>query len=101
METYSVYELQAGVYKLLANPTRLMIIDCLRDKEKTVSEIVECIGMSKSNVSQHLNYMKTIGILCSRKEGKKVYYSLSDERLLQAVESIRSVLFERVARRKL
>ena len=95
MEDTRVYELQAEVYKALSNPTRLMIISCLGEGEKTVSEVVECLGLSKSNVSQHLSYMKAIGLVCSRKEGRKVYYYVSDKRLLKAIESIKQVLFER------
>jgi len=95
MEERRVYELQAEVYKILSNPTRLMILDCLRGKEKTVGEIVKCLNQNKSNVSQHLNYMKAVGVLCSRKEGKKVYYYISDERLLRAMDMIKRVLFER------
>ncbi len=95
MQDQRVYELQAEVYKVLSNPVRLMIIDCLGHEEKTVSEIVECLGLSKSNVSQHLNYMKSVGILCSRKEGRRVKYYISDKRLLRSIEAIRKVLFER------
>ncbi len=95
MDDKRVYELQAEVYKALSNPTRLMIIGCLGEREKTVSEVVECLGLSKSNISQHLSYMKAIGLVCSRKEGRKVYYYVSDKRLLKAIESIKQVLFER------
>jgi ArsR family transcriptional regulator len=98
MEDTRVYELQAEVYKVLSNPVRLMIIDCLREGEKTVTEIVECLGLSKSNVSQHLNYMKAVGILCSTKEGRKVKYYISDRRLLNSIDGIRKVLFERFVR---
>ncbi len=98
MEDERVYELQAEVYKALSNPTRLMILSCLGEGEKTVSEIVSCLKLSKSNVSQHLGYMKAIGLLCSRKEGRKVYYYVSDKRLLKAMESIKQVLFERFLR---
>lgn len=95
MEERKVYELQAEVYKILSNPTRLMIIDCLRGKEKTVTEIVRCLNLNKSNISQHLNYMKAVGVLCSRKEGKRVYYYISDDRLLKALDLVKRSLFER------
>ncbi len=98
MKDRKVYELQAEVYKVLANPVRLMIIECIGKSDRTVTEIVECLGLSKSNVSQHLNYMRAVGILCSRKAGRKVYYHLSDPRLLKALEDIKKVLFERFVR---
>ncbi len=93
-----VYELQAQIYKALANPTRLMIISSLGEGEKTVGELVKDLSLSKSNVSQHLNYMKAIGLVCSRKEGKRVYYYVSDKRILKAIESVRQILFERFLR---
>ena len=95
MEGRQVYELQAEVYKALSNPTRLMIIECIGTDRKSVAQIVDCLGLSKSNVSQHLNYMKALGILCSQKEGKNVYYYLSDPALLEALRSIREILFNR------
>ncbi len=98
MEDRRVYELQAEVYRALSSPTRLMILSCLGEEEMTVGQIVESLGLSKSNVSQHLNYMKAIGLLCSRKEGRKVYYHVSDKRLLRAIEVIKKVLFERFVR---
>ncbi len=98
MEDKLVYELQAEVYKVLSNPTRLMIIECIGRGEKTVGEIVSCLGLTKSNASQHLNYMRAVGVLCSRKEGKSVYYYVSDHRLLSAIEDIKKVLFERFVR---
>ena len=93
-----VYELQAEVYKALANPTRLMIISSLGEGERTVSEIVKELNLSKSNVSQHLNYMKSVGLVCSRKEGRKVYYYISDKRILKAIELVKQALFERFLR---
>jgi DNA-binding transcriptional ArsR family regulator len=70
------YKLKAAVIKALANPTRLMIIDCLRSGEKTVSEIVETIQDEQSNVSKNLGILKGNGLIKDRKVGLNVYYSL-------------------------
>lgn len=63
----------------LADNTRLKIIESLKDRERTVSELVKEIGCSQSNISGHLKLLKTTGILKSRHEGKYVYYSLRDK----------------------
>lgn len=70
------YKLKTSVIKALANPTRLMIIDCLRQGEKTVSEITEAIQDEQSNVSKNLGILKGNGLIKDRKAGLNVYYSL-------------------------
>jgi len=62
--------------KSLANPTRLMIVDCLRKGEKTVSGIVLALRDEQSNVSKNLAILKNQGIIKDKKIGLNVYYSL-------------------------
>ena len=70
------YKLKTAVIKALANPIRLMIVDCLRDGEKTVSEIVQNIGEEQSNISKSLGILKSNGLIKDRKVGLNVFYSL-------------------------
>ncbi len=70
------YKLKTAVIKAIANPTRLMIIDCLREGEKTVSEIIEIIEDEQSNVSKNLGILKSQGLIKDRKAGLNVYYTL-------------------------
>lgn len=70
------YTLKTSVIKALANPVRLMIIDALRNGEKTVSEIVEMIGEEQPNVSKSLGILKNNGLIKDRKVGLNAYYSL-------------------------
>lgn len=62
-----------------SNRVRIQILDCIRDDEKTVSEIVEHIEGNQSNISQHLACLRDCGIITSRQAGKYVYYRLSSE----------------------
>jgi len=64
--------------KAIAHPARLKILCFLQGKESTVNEIVNMTGMSQSAVSQHLGKMKAFGVLIDRREGNRVFYSLSD-----------------------
>lgn len=70
------YKLKTSIIKALANPTRLMIVDCLRNGEKSVGEIIELTKEEQSNISKSLGILKTNGLIKDRKEGSNVYYSL-------------------------
>jgi ArsR family transcriptional regulator len=70
------YKLKTSLIKSLANPTRLMIVDCLRDGEKSVGEIIQITQEEQSNISKSLGILKSHGLIKDRKEGLNVYYSL-------------------------
>ncbi|MDP2168235.1 MAG: metalloregulator ArsR/SmtB family transcription factor [Thermodesulfovibrionales bacterium] len=92
----TIYELQAEVCKAIASPKRLEIINSLKAGEKTVSELVEMLGVPKANVSQHLAVMRHKGILKTRKRGVNVYYSISNPKVIQACTLMREVLTEQM-----
>ena len=95
-EKKSLFELQADICKTLASPKRLEIINCLKDGEKTVSELVEMLGVPKANVSQHLAVMRHKGVLMARRDGVNIYYSLVNQKVVQACALMREVLTEQV-----
>ncbi len=70
------YEERAKIIKALAHPSRLMIVDALKDGEKCVCELRELVGADISTVSKHLALMREAGILADRKVGLQVFYSL-------------------------
>ena len=84
--------LTANALKAMANPLRWRIICILDSKELSVSEIFEKIGTTQSNISQHLEMLRTKHILKSRKDGNKVYYSIRNDQLLLLISNMRSVL---------
>lgn len=93
-----IFELHAKLCKALSNPTRLEIIATLRDQEISVGELAERLAIPIGNISQHLNMMKGVGILNSRKEGNVVFYSLATPKMLDAFDILREILFERISR---
>lgn len=93
-----IFELHAKLCKALSNPKRLEIIATLRDREMNVGELAERLEIPIGNLSQHLNMMKGVGILNSRKEGNVVYYSLATPKMLEAFDILRKILFERISR---
>jgi len=71
------YQLHAHLCKALAHPTRLLIIDELRDGPRSVSELVERLGLRQSNLSQHLGILRDQRLVIARRDGQTVYLQLA------------------------
>jgi DNA-binding transcriptional ArsR family regulator len=99
MESKDFYQLHSEICKTLANPKRQEILDCLREKEMTVNELVEKTGNSQANISQHLSILRAKGIVVSRRKGIHVYYSLANNKIIRAFDLISEVLKESLASR--
>lgn len=96
----TIYEMQAEISKTMAHPIRLAILHCLKDGEKTVNDLVETIGASQSNISQHLALMRQRQIVNTRKVGSTVYYQVSSLKISQACDMVRQVLIEQLNKRQ-
>jgi ArsR family transcriptional regulator len=92
--------LQAEFCKGMAHPKRILILNLLKDGEKSVNALVALTGISQSNISQHLSFMRRIGILQSRREGLNICYSIADYRITEACELVRKAIGERVRRNR-
>jgi ArsR family transcriptional regulator len=77
--------------KAMSHPLRLKILCTLGDQEVSVQDIVEHVGTSQSNISQHLAILRDKGILASRKDANRVYYRVSDSRTLRLIGMMREV----------
>ena len=77
--------------KAMSHPLRLKILCVLSDREVSVQDIVDSVGTSQSNISQHLAILRAKGILRTRKEANRVFYSVSDKRTLKLIEMMREV----------
>ena len=96
----SIYEMQAEVCKTLTNPKRIEILNTLQNEEKTVTELVNALGVSKANVSQHLAVMRHKGILATRRVGVNIYYRVANPKVIEACSLMKEVLFEQHTARK-
>jgi len=94
MADRQLYKLHASICHILANPKRLEIIDTLRTREMSVTELADVLEISQSNLSQHLALMRQRGILTSRRDGLNVFYSLSNPKITQACDLMRQILLE-------
>jgi ArsR family transcriptional regulator len=95
----TIFELQAEVCKTLASPKRLEIIHALKDGERTVTDLVEELGVPKANVSQHLAVMRHKGVLRTRRKGVNIYYSLVNPKVVHACTLMKEVLTEQMKER--
>ena len=77
--------------KAMSHPLRLKILCVLGEKEVSVQEIVERVGTSQSNISQHLAIMRDKGVLRTRKDANRVFYRVGDVRTLEVISLIREV----------
>lgn len=84
-------ERAARFLKVFAHPGRLKVLCCLIDREVPVAEIEAAVGASQSATSQHLTRLKEEGILKSRRDGRRIFYSIADPTVLNII----MVLYQR------
>ena len=92
-----IYEIQAKFIKGMAHPKRLMILNTLKNHgEMTVSELMKATGISQSNLSQHLTFLKNSGLVKVRREGPNVYYDIANPKIVEACNIIREIIIENI-----
>ena len=91
IDRVAIYQLHAHFCKTLADANRLLIIAELTKGERSVSQLVEALGLRQANVSKHLAVMRERGLVQSRREGPAVYYALSDPRIFEAIKLLMRV----------
>jgi ArsR family transcriptional regulator len=77
------YDKNAMIYKLLANPKRLEILNILKRKETSVEELLKITKLPKANLSQHLALLRYNGLVVPRREGLKIFYKIVDPRIVE------------------
>jgi DNA-binding transcriptional ArsR family regulator len=87
-------ELHAQICKGLADPKRLLILNALRDGERSVTDLCEELDLPQANVSQHLAVLRDRGLADTRRDGQRVFYSVSSPKIIQAMDLLREVMQE-------
>ena len=93
-----LYQCHADMCKVFSHPTRLELLNVLREKEMSVGDLASRLNVAIGNLSQHLNMMKQRRVLASRKDGNVVYYRLANPKMLRAFDLIREILLEGMQR---
>ena len=85
-------QLKAEVLKALAQPTRLKILECLRDGERCICEIIPAINGEQSNISRHIALMQKSHLISTRKDGVKVMVKVRDAQIFDILDQVSLIL---------
>lgn len=89
-----VLAIKAKLFRGLADPSRLAILEALRDGPRSVGDVVEVTGLGQSNTSNHLRCLHDCGLVSREQEGRYVYYRLSGDRVAAMLADSDDLLLE-------
>ncbi len=98
MDEVSINNFRSTVFKALGDPSRLKILEFLRDDEKCACEIIPTVGFAQPTVSRHLKVLVDCGILKRRKEGNKMLYSVNCPKIYELMDLADSSFIESLSR---
>jgi DNA-binding transcriptional ArsR family regulator len=82
---------EVEIFKALADPTRLKILECIKNGEKCICEVIPFTGKSQPNVSQHLKVLKNAGIVDERKDGTRIIIKISNKEIYTIVDKAKNI----------
>lgn len=88
-QDHALRKFKAGVFQVLAHPTRIHIVECLAEGEQSVSQLLKLIPAEPANLSQHLSTLRAKHLVLSRKERNLVFYRLRDPMLTEVLASMK------------
>jgi DNA-binding transcriptional ArsR family regulator len=91
-----IFEMQCEICKALGHPLRLAIVDRLSNNETAAADLITELGLSKANLSKHMALLARGGIVELRREGRQIYYRLTDPEIHKACAIMRSILYRRL-----
>ncbi len=94
-----ISQLEADFCSALSDPTRILILYALNEKPLNVTELTGELGVIQPTVSRHLKILRERGLVRKIRQGTTTTYHLADKRLIQALDLLRTVMRERLARR--
>lgn len=89
--------LHANICQALADPKRILILYALAEAPRNVGELTQVLGVPQSTVSRHLKVLRERRLVTTERKGVIVYYSLADPRVVEALDTLRAVLFGTLA----
>ena len=92
-----VLELKAEILKALAQPTRLKILELLRNGEKCICEIVPALNGEQSNISRHISLMQKSNLVITRKDGVRVMVKVKNPEIFDILDKVSAVLKKRMS----
>jgi DNA-binding transcriptional ArsR family regulator len=94
-----VTKLHADVCSALADPTRILILYALSEKNFTVNDLANTLGIPQPTASRHLKMLRDRNLVTATRQGANVEYVLADHRLIEALDLMRGVMRDRISQR--
>jgi DNA-binding transcriptional ArsR family regulator len=94
---HALHRFKADFFQALAHPTRIAIIEQLRNGELSAGTLIERVGVEQANASQHLSVLRSKRILTSRKVGNQVLYSLRDPSLTHILDTMKQYFYTQLS----
>ncbi len=92
------YQKNALVYKILANPKRLEILNILKKSDTSVEGLLKITSLPKANLSQHLALMRHSGLVVPRRNGLNIFYSIVDPRIVEPCKILHDLRHRKMVR---
>jgi DNA-binding transcriptional ArsR family regulator len=93
-------QLHAELCQCIADPRRISLLYALSEGPKNVGELMEALDMTRATASRHLKVLRDGSMVTTERDGVSIYYSLADDRVIQALDLMRAVLAQILAQRK-
>jgi ArsR family transcriptional regulator len=90
-------QFKSEIFQGLANPTRIAIVEALRDGELSAGKLIEKLGIEQANASQHLAVLRSKQIVVNRKAGNQVFYSIRDRALIEVLDILRRYFYSQLS----
>ena len=90
-------QFKSEIFQALANPTRIAIVEALRDGEMSAGRLIEELGIEQANASQHLSVLRAKQIVVNRKVGNQVFYSIRDPALIEVLDILRRYFYSQLS----
>ncbi|MCC6389018.1 MAG: winged helix-turn-helix transcriptional regulator [Bryobacterales bacterium] len=90
-------QFKSEIFQGLAHPTRIAIVELLRDGELSAGQLIEKLGIEQANASQHLAVLRAKQIVVKRKVGNQVYYSIRDRALIEILDILRRYFYSQLS----
>ena len=93
----SLRRFKSEIFQGLANPTRIAIVELLRDGEMSAGKLIGKLGIEQANASQHLSVLRAKQIVVSRKAGNQVFYSIRDHALIEVLDILKRYFYSQLS----
>jgi ArsR family transcriptional regulator len=88
---------KAEIFQALAHPTRIALVEALRDGQLSAGQLIEKLQLDQANASQHLAVLRSKSIVTSEKRGNQVFYSLRDPALVEVLDILRRYFYAQLS----